>query len=212
MPSSKKTPGRATKPRVRRAPEEARALILGAATEVLAELGPDRAGLKDVARSAGVSHALVTHYFGTFEALVEEVLGVRMDQLREDVLAEIARSGERLRVADLVRVGLRAIREPVTIRLMAWAFLSRRMEDDGFFAYERQGLRRIVDALMVHPEMRGAKIAREEVERRIIIVWCATVTYAVTASSVWRTLGKKHTRQRDASIEAELVKLATAGL
>ena len=36
------------------------------AAEVLAELGPDRAGLKDVARRAGVSHGLVTHYFGPF--------------------------------------------------------------------------------------------------------------------------------------------------
>ena len=69
--------------RIRRTPKAARALILEAASGVLADLGPDRAGLKEVAAAAGVSHALVTHYFGTFSALVEEVLEVPLTHLQD---------------------------------------------------------------------------------------------------------------------------------
>jgi len=63
--------------RVRRDPEEARSVILDAAERVFAEKGPDAAGLKDVAAMAGVSHALVSHYFGSYDALVEETLARR---------------------------------------------------------------------------------------------------------------------------------------
>src|SRR6185312_12580404 len=49
--------------RRRRAPETARQEILDAAERVFARLHPDEAGLKVVGREAGVSHALITHYF-----------------------------------------------------------------------------------------------------------------------------------------------------
>ncbi len=60
--------------RTRRSPEEARAVILRAAESLLADRGPDGVGLKDVAVRAGVSHALVTHYFGTIDALIDAAL------------------------------------------------------------------------------------------------------------------------------------------
>ncbi|HHH11020.1 MAG TPA: TetR/AcrR family transcriptional regulator, partial [Sorangium sp.] len=67
--------GRAGKTRrVRRSPEEARSHILAAARRVFAVQGPDAVGLKEVAREARVSHGLITHYFGRYEALVEAVL------------------------------------------------------------------------------------------------------------------------------------------
>ena len=69
--------------RARRSPEEARALILEAAERVFATHLPDVVGLKDVAREAGVSHALVTHYFGTYSALVEATLERRFFKLRD---------------------------------------------------------------------------------------------------------------------------------
>jgi AcrR family transcriptional regulator len=70
---AREKPGRARdrrEKRVRRTPEEARTLILDAADSVFREHLPDVVGLKDVARAAGVSHALVTHYFGTYAGLV----------------------------------------------------------------------------------------------------------------------------------------------
>jgi AcrR family transcriptional regulator len=200
------------KARKRRSPEESRALILEAATTVFAELGPDRAGLKEVAKEAGVSHGLVTHYFGTFDALVEQVLGARMDAMRESLLAAIAASPDQLRAETLIREGVREVSDPITGRLMAWAFLTRRLDESGFFALRRQGLRRIVDALTAHPEVVAAGIARDELERRILIVWCAVLSYTVTAPTLWGALGKEPSAERDAAIEAHLVRIATEGL
>ena len=79
-----------TKKRVRRSPDEARTLILDAADRVFAKKLPDAVGLKDVAREAGVSHALVTHYFGTYDGLVEATLERRFHQMmRHGALEEV---------------------------------------------------------------------------------------------------------------------------
>lgn len=195
-------------PRARRSPERSRALILEAATEVLAELGPDAAGLKDVAGRAGVSHSLVTHYFGTFAALVEEVLAARMEELREVVLAWIADSGAQTDIEGLIQLVFARVRDPVTSRLMAWAFLSGRMDEAGFFAYERMGLRAIVDAAAE----RAGDIDRAELERRVMLVWCALMTYGVAGPLLWRVLGHEPTAERDAEFEAMLTRVATAGV
>jgi AcrR family transcriptional regulator len=56
--------------RVRRRPEEARALILDAAEQGMALNGPAGIRLQDVARLAGVSHPTILHHFGSREGLV----------------------------------------------------------------------------------------------------------------------------------------------
>src|SRR4051794_7784372 len=82
-------PARARKaedaPRKRRDPDEARSHILTAAERVFAEHVPDVVGLKEIAREAEVSHALVSHYFGSYEALVEATLERRLRAVRERV-------------------------------------------------------------------------------------------------------------------------------
>ena len=73
---------RSPRKRVRRNPEQARANILEAAIRVLSKQGPDAVGLKEVAAEAGVSHALVTHYFKTYETLVDATVQEAMLRLR----------------------------------------------------------------------------------------------------------------------------------
>lgn len=200
---SKKAPAR----RVRRNPQASRAHILEAAGRVLAELGPDRAGLKQVATAAGVSHALVTHYFGTFSALVEEVLASRMGELRDAIVGRIAAGG----VADLeglVHMVFEQMREPVTGRLLAWAFLTGQMQHASFFAHRRKGLRTIVNAAMAHPQVRALQLDRAEVEQRVVLLWCALVSYSVAAPTLWQALGHTPGPQRDAAFEAQLVRTA----
>lgn len=60
--------------RRRRTPEQAREEILDAAAELIARHGPDGVSLRRVAEAAGVTHGLVTHYFGTYRALAQAVL------------------------------------------------------------------------------------------------------------------------------------------
>ena len=73
---------RSPRKRVRRNPEQARANLLEAAIRVLSKQGPDAVGLKEVAAEAGVSHALVTHYFKTYETLVDATVQEAMLRLR----------------------------------------------------------------------------------------------------------------------------------
>src|SRR5690349_10474032 len=80
IPPESDSPAKAT--RRRRDPETARAEILDAAERVLSTRPPDQVGLKDVAEVAGVSHGLVSHYFGTYAELVEEVLVRRHRAIR----------------------------------------------------------------------------------------------------------------------------------
>src|SRR4051812_23836783 len=72
-----------TEPRRRRSPELARQELLDAAERVFAGAQPDQVGLKEVAHEAGVSHALITHYFGTYAGLLEAALARRQTAMRE---------------------------------------------------------------------------------------------------------------------------------
>src|SRR5688500_13324653 len=75
--------------RRRRSPEDARREILDAAERLFASHHPDALGLKPVARAAGVSHALVTHYFGTYAGLVDAVLERRQLALRDHLVTRL---------------------------------------------------------------------------------------------------------------------------
>jgi AcrR family transcriptional regulator len=112
------------KTRVRRSPEEARELILTSAERVLSARGPDAVGLKEVADEAGVSHALVTHYFGTYDALVHAVLRRRMDLARAEAEALVltAPPGPEL----LLQLFFSLLSDPLHVRLTTWALLSAR--------------------------------------------------------------------------------------
>src|SRR6185503_18656066 len=80
-------------PRRRRSPEIARQEILDAAERVFTAFQPDQVGLKEVAREAGVSHALITHYFGTYAGLIEAALERRLRTLRETTLNRLREAG-----------------------------------------------------------------------------------------------------------------------
>ncbi|MFI6882422.1 helix-turn-helix domain-containing protein, partial [Streptosporangium canum] len=72
-------------PRRRRSPAESRAELLAAAAELIIERGPDNVSLRQIAEAAGVAHGLVSHYFGTYGALVKEVLRVENDRIEARV-------------------------------------------------------------------------------------------------------------------------------
>lgn len=73
--------------RIRRTPEEARALILDAAEACMAKAGPAGLRLQEVAEVAGVSHPTILHHFESREGLVRAVHLRSMDRLRETLTA-----------------------------------------------------------------------------------------------------------------------------
>jgi AcrR family transcriptional regulator len=75
--------------RIRRRPEEARALILDAAQARITVDGPAGLRLQDVARAAGVSHPTILHHFGSREGLVRALNQRSLEALRTSVLAQL---------------------------------------------------------------------------------------------------------------------------
>lgn len=57
-----------------RGPDDVRAALVAAATELFADRGPRAVSVRRVAEAAGVNHGLVHHYFGSKEGLVVAVL------------------------------------------------------------------------------------------------------------------------------------------
>ena len=143
--SARSSPPPSSSARRRRTPEEAREAILQAAEALLVEQGPDKVGLQAVARGAGVSHALVTHYFGTYEALVREVLVRRNALVAEEFQRLILGLQTPPEPGQLLERFFSVIREHGHGRLMAWALLTGR--DEHLPPARTQGLRLLVDAL-----------------------------------------------------------------
>jgi AcrR family transcriptional regulator len=82
--------------RVRRRPEEAKALILDAAEACMTAGGPAGLRLQDVAREAGVSHPTILHHFGSREGLVRALNLRSLEALTRGVLERMdgAQSGD----------------------------------------------------------------------------------------------------------------------
>jgi AcrR family transcriptional regulator len=115
---------------VRRTVEEARAIILDAAEQIVLEVGPAGLRIQDVARRAGMAHPNVLHHFGSREGLLRE-LTVRTTErvttrvVRSMEAAMLATPGDR--VETLARV-LDAVYEGDQGRLLAWLIISGRIE------------------------------------------------------------------------------------
>ena len=112
-------------PRRRRTPEAARGEILDAAERVLSTHAPDAVGLAEVAGAAGVSLALVSHYFGTYVGVVDAVLERRRAAVRVGVLARLAQA-DAPDVDELLAALFEALSDRAFVRLSLWALAAER--------------------------------------------------------------------------------------
>ena len=103
MVSPKAKPAKPAKPaekRVRRSPEEARTVILDAADRVFGAHLPDAVGLKEIAREAGVSHALVTQR--SVDAVSRRTLEMLIEATRAERSAIFLLDGNRPELATVL--------------------------------------------------------------------------------------------------------------
>ncbi len=191
----------------RRPPEEARQAILTAAFQVFGEHHPDEVGLKEVAREAGVSHALVTHYFGSFGGLVDAVLERRVVALRELMLGRIAQAGGVDRPGELLGTLFEALADPVYKRLWMWVMATERIASSDFFPLRQQGLRLVAEqvAASVAASAGVAPAALQpEVERTLLAGVAAAYGYTMGKQALVGSLGKLPSREVDRALEESL--------
>ena len=132
-------PGR-VRARRRRAPEVAKQELLDAAERVFVDSQPDQVGLKDIAREAGTSHALITHYFGTYAGLIEATLERRLRTLREQTREQLADPTVLAHPESLIAILFRALEDPVHLRLVRWLLASERPSAAHAFGLSANGI------------------------------------------------------------------------
>ncbi len=151
------------KKRVRRAPEEAKALILQAALKVISEKGPDGAGLKDVGKAAGVSHGLVTHYFGTWDELVYKALEHRAEQGR--LLAEATVAVSPPGPEEVLQFLVAYLSDPLQVRLITWALLTGK--DEALLPLSVGALKPIFDSILERRRQQFGKRKNDAVQTEL---------------------------------------------
>lgn len=202
-------------PRKRRAPEEAKALLLDAAERLFFERGPDAVGLRDVAREAGVSHGLITHYFKTYEGLVESVLGRRTARIAERVVTRFAEMQQAPSANELVDLLLAIVSEPIHLKLVAWAMLSGRAQQADFVPGRRHGLRPIAEAIhkaaSLEAETRGTPVpSRDDVDYAVLLALGSAYGWGLGKAPFLAALGRKGSARTDDEVMTRLKTMVRA--
>ncbi|MEZ4364074.1 MAG: TetR/AcrR family transcriptional regulator [Kofleriaceae bacterium] len=205
MPPSATARGR-REPRKRRAPAEARQQIVEAAVRVFRHHHPDEVGLKEIAREAGVSHALITHYFGSYAGLLDAALESRVTALREHIAQRLSELGIE-RPGELISTLFEALEDPVHKRLWTWAVATERQAAQDFFALRQQGLRQIAEKLAGGVALAAgcdAAALQVEVERMLVITVAAAYGYSVGKQALVGSLGRAASRDFDRALQESL--------
>ena len=200
-------------PRRRRAPELARTELLDAAERVFAEFQPDQVGLKEIAGEAGVSHALVTHYFGTYAGLVEATLERRVRALRAELLGRVREVGALAQPARLLAILFQALSDPVHLRLMRWLLASERPSANQALALQDQGLQLIafeVGKALLGPDPPRAKIVA--IEDALLTAVSAAYGYAIGKYALATALGRPVDHALDVTVQHTLAQMIQAHL
>ncbi|MCK9993995.1 MAG: hypothetical protein Dbin4_02515 [Alphaproteobacteria bacterium] len=132
--------------RIRRTAEEARRIILDAASQRLAALGPEGIRLQDIANDVGISHPTILHHFESREGLVLALTQRATEQLRAELFAAFA--GRHARDTDMHPILDRVfdvLSRQGHARLIGWMILSGAIRQS-----PEQGLLRDLTDL-IHP-------------------------------------------------------------
>jgi TetR/AcrR family transcriptional regulator, repressor for neighboring sulfatase len=193
--------------RRRRSPEVARQELLDAAERVFAKGHPEQVGLKEVARAAGTSHGLITHYFGTYDGLVAAVLERRTTALRERVFVALQDPLVLSRPEELVDMLFAAFQDPVHLRLMKYVVAGDRPGIPFGFALQHKGIAQVADrvAETLHPG--ASSEMREEVALSLVIAVAAAFGYNATRASLAASIGTVPSRELDRKIRTTLAQM-----
>jgi len=177
-----------TKPvrRVRRTPEEAKRLILETAQALVARTGPQGLRLQDIAATAGISHPLILHHFGSRAGLVRALTRETAAELKDRLVAAMTAPdysvGEQLdQVFDAFRGGL--------AQRLAWLAAE---DPEGGQANTAMILREIADTLharRVAAAAPGSEVARSDTESLVHLVAISAFGEAMYGPQLRRSAG-----------------------
>ncbi|GAB1821127.1 TetR/AcrR family transcriptional regulator [Herbidospora sp. RD11066] len=174
-------------PRRRRSPEESRAELLTAAALLIREHGPDAVTLRQIAEAAGVAHGLVTHYFGTYAALVREVLTAENDRIEVAVRERIRAEQGVPTAAGITGVLFDTLADERYLRLFVWAEMNA-----GYRGSVRPELVELIDAIEagIREALAGGPVpTRARIEAVALIGLSAAYGFAIGGRSWLAGLG-----------------------
>lgn len=210
MPPSRPPRPAATSTRrraVRRTPEEARTLILDAAEEVFARFMPAEVGLREVAEAAGVTHGLVTHYFGTYDALVAATLARRLDAARDQVLTKLISAAFGPEELPLIDSLIELAHDPLTMRLLTWSLVSGRTDSSLALPGASGGLSIVVDGIIARIERLGHPAPpRARVEFAAMAALAMALGFGIAGPAMQAAIGGKPAYDRE-RVQAELKRM-----
>lgn len=199
-------------PRRRRAPEVARQELLDAAERVFGDAQPDQVGLKAIAREAGVSHALITHYFGTYAGLIEATLERRLAALRETLLEQLRDARVLGRPAELIALLFRALEDPVHLRLVRWLLASERPAAAHAFGLQQHGLQIVAHQVAAAIVPAPSRALIDKVELALLTAVSAAYGYALGKHALVGALGRQASGALDAEVQRTLAAMLQAHL
>lgn len=148
------------------------AAIIAAATELMAEKGPDGFGLAELGDHAGVSFGLIHRYFGGKTGLLKEALRQPFARQLARVLDLYTGAGAVREPAPLVALLFSAqARAPHYVRLIAWGLLTELLTED-VFATHRESVNRLLEGY--RNDLAAAGIA--DVDARAVAALTLTAT------------------------------------
>jgi AcrR family transcriptional regulator len=190
----------------------AREEILAAAERVFIEFQPDQVGLKDIAREAGVSHALINHYFGTYAGLVEATLERRIRAVRERILERLRETNALGRPGELLSMLFRALDDPLHLRLTRWLLASERPGAAHAFALRDHGLQQIAHQVAIALDPYASHELVTKVELALLCAVSAAYGYAIGKYPLAGALGKQPGTELDEQVHATLTAMVQAHL
>jgi AcrR family transcriptional regulator len=197
----------AKRKRIRRSPEQARQNILHAAVRALSQHGPAGSSLKEVAAEAGTSHGLVTHYFGTYEALVQAAVAEAMAQVRIKLVTRLM-ALQNPTPEVMLQLYLDIALEPWYGRLVSWALFNDREGSSEYAASLVPDMKLMAAATEFAFRDSGQALSKEQAETLLVCVWSVVVGYVAGNGFYWRALGKKPGKNRDREVREALGALA----
>lgn len=179
-------------PRKRRQPEEARRLILDAARQLIAEEGPDRLTLKKIAKRAGVSEALVGHYFEGRSDVIESALLAYAAEVRERFFAAVSEA-DLAHPERLAEMFVESLADPMNARFGGWLLLSGRLDGPNAISELFVGPRRVADIMEARYATEGRPVPREQIDYVLMLFVAASWGFALGGRTLMGALGRTDT-------------------